>query len=659
MCYNTGMSNTEKTLSALVGTAIPLSALKTDESCGCGEFLDLIPFAEFCKKCGLKLIQLLPVNDTGTESSPYSALSAFALNPLYVRLQALPEASGFAKDIKKIAKAHVANKRFDYKKLRHDKIDLLVKIFAANKEQILQDKKLASWIKANPWIINYAVFMEKKRENLEASCKTWKNFRNPSLAEIKTEWANPSKKMNHYFFAWVQMRLDEQFSAASKKVKSLGLLLKGDIPIMMNEDSADVWAYPECFIDNLRAGSPPDDYNPVGQNWGFPIYDWEYQKKDGFSWWKARLATAEKYYQAYRIDHVLGFFRIWAVPKGEHTAVLGYTQPLVTISAAELEKLGFDEMRIRWLSKPHVPTYIVQQDNNDYLYTHGQLEKVMNRIGQEEMWLFKDEIKTEDDIWTADIEDGVKKRLAECWRDRALIEISKNKYTAAWCHTESASWKSLSDEEREKLSQLIAEKQRKMEKLWEKQAKELLQELVSSVDMTACAEDLGANPPSVPKVMKSLNILGLRVLRWTRDWYTDGQPYIAPEKYPQLSVAASSVHDSSTIRGWWLNENAGKDFIRDFGAEKNISPDVFTPETAEYILKKLALAKSSFCIHPFQDFLYLSSEYYDKNPDDERINIPGSISEFNWTYRIPRTVEALVNDTELIAAIKKICALHK
>ena len=137
------MSNTEKTLSALVGTAIPLSALKTDESCGCGEFLDLIPFAEFCKKCGLKLIQLLPVNDTGTESSPYSALSAFALNPLYVRLQALPEASGFAKDIKKIANAHVANKRFDYKKLRHDKIDLLVKIFAANKEQILQDKKLA------------------------------------------------------------------------------------------------------------------------------------------------------------------------------------------------------------------------------------------------------------------------------------------------------------------------------------------------------------------------------------------------------------------------------------------------------------------------------------------------------------------------------------
>ena len=119
------------------------------------------------------------------------------------------------------------------------------------------------------------------------------------------------------------------------------------------------------------------------------------------------------------------------------------------------------------------------------------------------------------------------------------------------------------------------------------------------------------------------------------------------------------MHDSSTIRGWWLNENAGKDFIRDFGAEKNISPDVFTPETAEYILKKLALAKSSFCIHPFQDFLYLSSEYYDKNPDDERINIPGSISEFNWTYRIPRTVEALANDTELIAAIKKVCALHK
>ncbi|MBO4732570.1 MAG: 4-alpha-glucanotransferase, partial [Spirochaetaceae bacterium] len=344
------MKNADKTLQTLTGTAIPLSALKTEESCGCGEFLDLIPFADFCAKCGLKLIQLLPVNDTGTESSPYSALSAFALNPIYIRLQALPEAAAFADEIKKLIDTHSVNKRFDYKKLRHDKTDLLVKIFAASKDQIMQDKKLSSWIRANPWIINYAVFMEKKRENLEASCKSWKTFKNPTPQQIKAEWDNPAKKMNHWFFAWLQMRLDEQFSTASQKVKAKGLLLKGDIPIMMNEDSADVWANPDCFIDGLRAGSPPDDYNPVGQNWGFPIYDWDYQKKDNFSWWKARLATASKYYQAYRIDHVLGFFRIWAVPKGEHTAVLGHTQPLVTVSFSELEKLGFDPMRIRWLS---------------------------------------------------------------------------------------------------------------------------------------------------------------------------------------------------------------------------------------------------------------------------------------------------------------------
>ena len=654
------MKNAGKSLPTLTGTAIPLSALKTEESCGCGEFLDLIPFADFCAKCGLKLIQLLPVNDTGTESSPYSALSAFALNPIYIRLQALPEAASFADEIKKLIDTHSVNKRYDYKKLRHDKTDLLVKIFAASKDQIMQDKKLSSWIRANPWIINYAVFMEKKRENLEASCKSWKTFKNPAPQQIKAEWDNPAKKMNHWFFAWLQMRLDEQFSTASQKVKAKGLLLKGDIPIMMNEDSADVWANPDCFIDGLRAGSPPDDYNPVGQNWGFPIYDWDYQKKDNFSWWKARLATASKYYQAYRIDHVLGFFRIWAVPKGEHTAVLGHTQPLVTVSFSELEKLGFDPMRIRWLSEPHVPTYLIQQENNnDYLYTHGQLEKVMNRIGQEEMWLFKEEIKTEDDIWKADIADTVKQPLARCWRDRAFIKVDKNKFAIAWCHTESTAWRSLSDEEKEKLSLLIAEKQKKMEKLWEKQAKELLQELVSSVDMIACAEDLGANPPSVPKVMKQLNILSLKVLRWTRSWYEEGQPYVDPKKYAQLSVATSSVHDSSTLRGWWLNEQAGNDFIRDFGAEKNILPDVFTPETAEYILRKLASAKSCFCIHPFQDFLYLSSEYYDKNPDDERINIPGSVSEFNWTYRIPRTIESLKKDTELIAAIKKITALHK
>ncbi|MBO7420981.1 MAG: 4-alpha-glucanotransferase [Spirochaetaceae bacterium] len=647
-------------LPRLTGTAVPVSALKTTESCGCGEFLDLIPFAEFCASCGLKLIQLLPVNDTGTESSPYSALSAFALNPIYLRLQALPEAKNFKSQITKLCKKHAEKSRFNYRELRRDKIDLLVKIFAEEADRLMEDASLNKWIKAHDWIIPYAVFMQTKRENFEASWKSWTDGSTDVAKFIQSEWKKAAKKKNHYFWAWLQMRLDGQFLEAANAVRKAGIILKGDIPIMMNEDSVDVWSCPEYFKMNLRAGAPADGFNPLGQNWGFPIYNWEKLKEDDYSWWKKRLANAAAYYGAYRIDHVLGFFRIWAVPEGERTAALGYTEPLVCFTAKELAALGFTPERIRWLSKPHVPTREIEAvNNNDYLGTHGLLHKIMDRIGEEEMWLFKKEIATDSDIMNADLPDAVKNRLCEFWRNRAIIEVSNGKYTPNWTYRDSTAWKSLSGEEQQQLETLFEEKHAKMEKLWEKQAKSILGELTSSVDMIPCAEDLGVNPESVPRVMKSLNILSLRVMRWSREWSEAGQPYVKPEDYPEVSVACNSVHDSSTIRGWWLDENAGKDFLRDFPAENGITPDGFDEKTAAFVLKTVARAKSAFCIHPLQDLLHLAPSYYDENPENERINIPGSVTEFNWTYRIPKTVAQLAKDKTLINAIKEITAAHR
>lgn len=646
-------------LPKLTGTVIPVSALKTSNSCGCGEFLDLIPFVDFCKKCGLGLIQLLPVNDTGTESSPYSALSAFALHPLYLRIQELPEAAQYKSQIEAIAQKHSGKDRFDYTTLRQDKLDLLVKIFADCAPAIISDKKLNNWIKENPWIVPYAVFMRKKREHHEASWKSWGENGNPTEQEILDQWNDKENQKIHFFFAWLQMHLDLQFTKATEYAKKNGIIIKGDIPIMMNEDSTDTWAYPQFFNTNLRAGSPVDNYNPSGQNWGFPTYNWTNLENDNFSWWKNRLKVASKYYGAYRIDHVLGFFRIWAIPENETTAVLGHTEPLAPISTKELTDLGFSPERIRWLSKPHVPTNAIEAVNNgDYLGTHGYLHQLMDRIENEEMWLFKPEIKNEGQIWAKDIPQNIKQKLAEFWRNRTLIEVGKNKYTPIWTYQNTTAWQSLSYEEKEILENLFAEKQAKMEKLWEKQAKKLLGELTSSVDMIACAEDLGANPDSVPKVLKALKILSLKVTRWFRNWSEDGQPYINAKEYPVLSVATNSVHDSSTNRGWWLEEKAGFDFIRDFGEKTGITAENFTPETARYILENCAKAKSSFCIHPIQDFLHLSPQYYDENPNNERVNIPGSVSSFNWTYRLPKNIETIKKDTQLIDAIKSITSLH-
>ncbi|MBP3449602.1 MAG: 4-alpha-glucanotransferase [Spirochaetaceae bacterium] len=646
----------------LTGTAIPVGALKTADSCGVGEFLDLIPFADFCKKAGLKLIQLLPVNDTGTESSPYSALSAFALHPLYISLKSLPEVEGkeeLLKEITKLQKKYEKLPRFQYRELRRKKLELLQKIFESEKEKIISSSELSKWIKNNPWIQVYSIFMQKKEKKHEASWKEWGEPQ-PTKKELDDLWKDKKNQDGNLFYAWVQMRLDEQFAKASKYAQSLGIKLKGDIPIMMNEDSCDAWAFPEYFNDEMRAGSPPDGPNPVGQNWGFPIYNWDNLKKDDYSWWKNRLIQASKYYQVYRIDHVLGFFRIWATPQRESTAMLGWTQPFEPITTDELHNLGFSDDRITWLSVPHVPTNQIEAVNNgDYLGTHGILAKIMDRIGNEEMWRFKPEIKGEKDIWASDIPDNVKPRLAEFWRNRALVKVADGLYSPLWTYHSTTAWQSLSDDEKYRLGQLIVTKYSRMEVLWEEQARTLLGDLTSCTDMVACAEDLGSNPESLPRVLNDLSILSLRVVRWSRNWNAPGEPYYQFGEYPYLSVTTSSVHDSSTARLWWLKEGDAWDFYRTFPGDSDVQPGSYNSKTARYLLSKMAESNSAFCIHPLQDFLGLVEDYFDENPDNERVNIPGSVNEFNWTYRLPVTIEKLIKNKELISEINNIVKIHE
>ena len=650
----------------VTGIAIPVGALKTAKSCGIGEFLDLIPFADFCKKAGIDLIQLLPVNDTGTESSPYSALSAFALHPAYISLSELPEAAPFARDIDSLATKYEYRPRFSYREIRDAKLELLHRIFDVNEQVIVKSPELAGWIVKNPWIAEYAVFMNLKRRNFDSSWKSWDKMQNPSHSEIMDRWVAPAKRAEHLFFAWVQMRLDEQFGAAVAACEKNGIALKGDIPIMMNEDSCDAWANPEFFRDDLRAGSPPDGTNPLGQNWGFPIYNWDNLRDNDFSWWKERLRQSAKYYHAYRIDHILGFFRIWSIPYGEWSGYLGWPTPHTPVTQCELAERGFSGDRLRWICEPHVPTRVVEEVNGgDYLGAHGLMRRVMNRIAEEELWLFKSEIRHENDIRNADLPDAVKEALVRAWRNRMMQitgrdEAGKTLYTPVGEYWHSSAWNSLVDGEKQSLEALFRDKAAKNELLWKEQAEELLGELTGSVDMLACAEDLGTIPESVPGVLAKLGILGLKVIRWERKWNEGGQPFKRLDEYPSLSVATTSVHDTSTLRGWWEDENGANDFLSAWRPEDHGYPEGtsdrfrarYTPEVADYVLRTLASAASTLFIPPIQDFLALSGEYYHNDPEAERINIPGSVTAFNWTYRIPDTVENLIKNKQLITAIQ-------
>ena len=664
----------------LTGVAIPLGALRTKRSCGIGEYPDLVPFASFCKKAGLSLIQLLPVNDTGTESSPYSALSAFALHPMYLSIESLPEYKAASLQLKKEVKAlhqtHDGATRFNYRELRYQKLDLLRKLYNENKLSVAQlwaddGSDLRFWFSQNPWVVEYAVFMELKQEFMEASWRQWpKKFRSMKQDKIQQRWEDKDLREAHLFHLWLQWRAFGQFQEAAEAVAAKGILLKGDIPIMMNEDSADAWAHPEFFDDTMRAGSPPDGFNPTGQNWGFPVYRWKNLAKTDYSWWKDRLVCASRFYQAYRIDHVLGFFRIWETSSHETTAMMGHTEPVAAITRTELEKAGFDADRIRWLSQPHVPTRAMEEvNNNDYLGTHGYLHLLMDRIGEEELWLFKPEIRGDRDILEReDIPEPVRCRLAEFWRNRTLLPLKEDSFVPLWTYKDTTAWQSLSAEEREHLELLVAAKQKKQEVLWEKQARTLLGALTAATDMIACAEDLGANPESVPRVLDELSILRLCVVRWYRQWQEEGQPFVDFAHYPAKSVVTSSVHDSSTLRLWWLSEADSADFYRDFPPasqqepapeEGDIEPGIYTPATARYLLSRIATAASNFCIHPIQDFLALDAAYYNSDPQQERVNIPGSVNEFNWTYRLPVTVEELSQHKELHSAIKELVGIHK
>ena len=654
----------------LLGVVVPVGALRSKGGMGVGEFSDLCAFAVLCRKMKVGLIQLLPVNDTGYESSPYSSLTAFGLHPLYLRIEELEEFGSADASIKKRIKAarekFDKDARFSHSDVLKEKLEICRELYDANKKEIAEKASggsLGEWIKQNSWVKQYAVYRRLKEENGGKSWKEWEEHHTVTASDIETLWKNKKLTEEHLFWAWLQQALDAQFSKAAKAIADAGIVLKGDLPILMNEDSCDVWAHPEIFIQALSAGAPPDMYSPDGQNWGFPIYNWQAQEEDNFSWWRKRLSIAEKYYKAYRIDHVLGFFRIWASARAEHTSALGRYVPYTPITAGDLRKLGLDKNRIRWVSRPHIQTaevYDALKKNWGGKCSQDELEtaankiftKALMRVNNEELWLFKRKIAGEKDIESLKLHPAVHELLFKKWHDRMFIEYERNKFFPSWYFRNTKAYSTFSANEKNDLEALLEKRRIKSEKTWAAMGKKLLSVLLESSSMLPCAEDLGAVPACVPRVLSRLKILGLRVTRWHREWDKDGQPYIPFEAYPALSVCTASVHDSSTIREWWEKEANQQQFAGFIGVPS--LPKVYNPGTAKIILTKTASARSRFRIFQIQDLLHLSNKWYSSDPAQERVNVPGTQNEFNWTYRLPAQIEEIVKDKELLAAVAAI-----
>lgn len=646
---------------AITGLSIPVSALRTLESEGIGDFLDLIPFAQFVKKSGATLIQLLPVNDSGLQSSPYSSLSAFALHPVYIHLSALPESKGFVNQIKDLKKRFDSAERIPYDIIVCEKLALLRAMYDKNKDAIIKSAACKKFIESNTWLREYAAYSLLKSKNNNAHWQFWPEFVNPSFSDIEKIWADKKNTEDLYFYVWMQKAAEEQFVLAGTALSEIGVELKGDLPILMNDDSADVWAKRNFFKRDRTAGAPPDMFASLGQNWGFPVYDWDALKEDAYSFWIDRLKQADKFYSAFRIDHVLGFFRIWSLSSHDYSGYLGNFLPSVGISRRDLVALGFDSSRIRWLSEPHIRSSSLYEA----LYGEDNIEAkvkdvetvALERIGNEDIFLFKKAIRGEKDIDALSIVPKAKEFLSSAWRNRVLLECEPDTFVPTWSYWDTTAFPTLSHVEKNALEALFAHTRSEAEFLWEKNGKELIAMMTSATKMLPCAEDLGAVPACVPKVLFELGVLGLRIVRWARNWSQAGEPYIKLSDYPYLSVCTPSCHDTSTLREWW-NTEAGKYEFWNFLGGKGNCPEQYTSETAAFVLGELAKGNSRILMLQLQDALALSPKYYNVKAEDERINVPGSWNHINWTYRMRVTIEELLDDDDLITRIKNVCALR-
>ncbi len=644
----------------LFGIAVPLSALNTENSWRLGEYPDLAAFAGLAKKLGAGIIQLLPLNDTGSQSSPYSALSAFALHPLYIRASDLPEAAACPKAVAELsAFAAKAKKgeRFPYEAALKNKLEALREIYDTSEKGILHDAELKRFIQKKPWIKSYAVYKQLKAANSEKSWKDWPLYRNPSMSDLAALWQDSSRHKELMFYAWLQYRAAEQFSLVAEAVHKMGIELLGDLPILMNEDSADVWADRQNFDTSMKAGAPPDMYSDAGQNWGFPLYNWAAMKESGHSFWKARIAEAANYYSAYRIDHVLGFFRIWALEEKEESGRLGRYIPGLLIKKEELLKLGFSDERITWLSEPHIYGFELREK---LAHPEHIEELALKRMENEDLYLFNAEIRGEADISALALQADAKDFLKNCWHNRAFLKVKENDdasfYTPVWTMEQSRSWNSLSAEEKGSIRQLLDSKLQPVEKTWEEQGTELLSMLKEASDMLPCAEDLGAVPDCVPVVLEKLGIPGLRIPRWMRHWKKAGQPFVDLAEYDELSVCTPSVHDTSTLRAWWDKEEGKEEFVKILAADFASIPQKLDTETQEIVLKALAGCKSRLFVVQLQDILDLDDIYRTVNPEADRINVPGTLNDFNWTWKMPIGINSLFMDEAWCKLVSGIAA---
>ena len=635
------------------GVAIPVFSLRTAEGCGVGEFADLKPMAEWAAGAGLKMLQILPINDTTssrtwTDSYPYSAISVYALHPIYLRLDEMSYPLADAEAYRRERDTLNKPKQLDYEAVMEVKWRRTREVFDANHDAILKDGAFLAFLKSNwDWVLDYGVFCVKRDEFGTAVFSEWGEW---AVYDSKTAEAL-AISTDVVYFVWLQYELDRQLAEAVAYMRSVGVALKGDLPIGVDRDSVDAWVAPHLFKMEAQTGAPPDAFAVKGQNWGFPTYDWEEMAKDGYAWWRSRFAKLSRFFDAYRIDHILGFFRIWQVPVEHVDGIMGWFDPALPVKVEEFAERGveFDYDRF---CKPFIREDLLKEAfgdfadgvRQDFLIDHGLGCYGLKGRFSSQRAIMEFFGKLGDGDWAN--KDWLRDALMDLVAEVLFFEVEGSggtEFHPRMSMPDTRSFKALDPDVQWRLRELYEDYfYNRQESYWEAKALEKLPAMRAASDMLLCGEDLGMVPACVPGVMGKMGMLSLEIQRWPK---ATGTEFFHPDHAPYMSVVATGTHDLSTLRGWWReDEKTRARFAWDmFGVafpEKELSG-----EMARRIVEQHLWSPAMWAVFPLQDLLAIDEGLRSNDVEGERINVP-AIIPFYWRWRMETTIGELADAGE-------------
>ncbi len=630
------------------GVAVPVFSLRTEDGFGVGEFSDMKKLADWAKETNLGIIQILPINDTTanyswTDSYPYAAVSVYALHPQYISLEnldfALPE--DLMEDYQAEKSELNSLELIDYEKMISAKWKYLTAVFNQDKEKIYKDRNFRKFIKDNEnWLLPYAAFCVLRDKYKTPNFNEWKTHKKYIAGKVSAFFSAKSKDYDaSMLHAWVQYQLHKQLKDAIDYTHNLGISVKGDLPIGIYRHSVEAWTEPELFGMDFQAGAPPDQFTELGQNWEFPTYNWEAMKADDYKWWKNRFKALEQYFDAMRIDHILGFFRIWRMPVSATQGILGYFYPAVPITLEE-----FNARHIPFNFDRYCKPFINDQILWKYLGENSgkALEFINNN--QNGTYSFKEEFNTQRklaDFFKKNPRGPIEDQLISlCANVLFLIEERNGQvvYHPRFNVYNTESYKYLSDWEKKSIYDLYHDYFfKRQDHLWFEKAMEKLPMILNATEMLICGEDLGLVPDCVPVVMDELAIIALKVQRMP----SDNIPFYNPKDAGYLNVVTASSHDSSTLRQWWKEDPA---LIQKYFNQQLVqygkAPEELDPHLAEIIMKQHLYNDSMLAIFPIQEFLATDKNLSNPEMDNERINNPAVFPHY-WRYRMHLNLEDL------------------